>query len=697
MKSYEHPMMIDEQTHSLPQTHAVPDFFRSDSPFSLSDNLDVEDALAACLVRQRQAPPEADANRIKMTLECPDLAEMQRKGSGGGEVFMHDGVLVQRMHDGTLVHADGYCGRWMTRTIELAKGYHEPQEEKVYQSVLESIADGKLILELGANWSYYALSFLRKFPNATALLVEPDPQTFAVGVANFKLNQKSGWFCQAVVGAECKKEVPISCESDGQTRLFPQLSVDGITDMLGQGIPYDIILMDIQGAETETLKGLRRTIEMGLVKHIFVSTHHHTISGDYSTHQKCLSILRDYGAHIVAEHTIEESFSGDGLIAAQFGPGEKLTVPVSYNRAKRSLFGAIFGSSEDTMGRLVLKSREQEEFIGLQQESISQKLDVIRQLQDEMVSLQAQVTELKAGNRHLALQLKGCALGRLRMPSVDMYLESPAPWWRQGHNRRRKRKSFSIEQGLKSLKALRKKSGTEMIYGRYGIFETSKEDPQTVRELRESLYQNVPLHRIAVDTIKRATQRSLKHATLLEIGAGIGIVGIQMIQAGLMKRCVSVEPQRDKFALLLANVHHNHLWRSLEPVLANGEPPQHSEETAEVPLPSLDSLVPALPGDFSRRIEIVWVNGQANVEEFIKSGGEFFRSHKVSVVLRTATQLLQAGGGTARTFQQLVSNHWSRFAVLENPSSPIHPISSLPGVLEATRAADGKLDLVLLE
>jgi len=71
-----------------------------------------------------------------------------------------------------------------------------------------------------------------------------------------------------------------------------------------------------------------------------VSTHSHHISGDPLTHQRCLGLLARAGATILAEHDIHESFSGDGLIVAKFGP-----VPagwqkprLSYNRYSESLF-----------------------------------------------------------------------------------------------------------------------------------------------------------------------------------------------------------------------------------------------------------------------------------------------------------------------------------------------------------------------
>jgi hypothetical protein len=96
---------------------------------------------------------------------------------------------------------------------------------------------------------------------------------------------------------------------------------------------------DIQGAELAMLEGAEATIAEGRVRWLFVSTHHHCISGDPLTHHRCLDWLRSRSAVIIDEHSVSESFSGDGLIVARFGPGPLPAVPaISRNVPSRSLF-----------------------------------------------------------------------------------------------------------------------------------------------------------------------------------------------------------------------------------------------------------------------------------------------------------------------------------------------------------------------
>jgi hypothetical protein len=78
------------------------------------------------------------------------------------------------------------------------------------------------------------------------------------------------------------------------------------------------------------------------VRFLLVSTHHHSISGDALTHQKVRDLLVGAGATLIADHTVGESASGDGLLAVSFDPRDQdLKVAVSHVRARDSLFGEL--------------------------------------------------------------------------------------------------------------------------------------------------------------------------------------------------------------------------------------------------------------------------------------------------------------------------------------------------------------------
>ena len=101
-----------------------------------------------------------------------------------------------------------------------------------------------------------------------------------------------------------------------------------------------MLLVDVQGAETALIEGGLDLLRSGVVRFALVSTHHHSISGDPLTHQRCVDLLVGAGGHVIAEHTVAESFSGDGLVAVSFDERDRdLRVELSRARVGASLFG----------------------------------------------------------------------------------------------------------------------------------------------------------------------------------------------------------------------------------------------------------------------------------------------------------------------------------------------------------------------
>jgi FkbM family methyltransferase len=282
----------------------------------------------------------SERERVGLTTSCRDTDAIPKVPDAGAVLTIRD-CSVQVMHNGVLVVEGCYYGDWMTDIIRVLRGHHEPQEEMVFHEVLERLAEDTsrpVMLELGSFWAYYSLWLLQRLPDARALLVEPDPNNLEVGRTNLLLNDRRAEMCQAAVGKNASPPRPFLCESDGQLRLVPTESLPSLLARFGVG-RVDLVLADVQGAEFALLDG-GRDVLAGRVRFLFLSTHHHLISGDPLTHQRCLDLLTDLGAHIVAEHAVAESFSGDGLIVASFDPRDRcLTVPISYARATRSLFG----------------------------------------------------------------------------------------------------------------------------------------------------------------------------------------------------------------------------------------------------------------------------------------------------------------------------------------------------------------------
>lgn len=233
--------------------------------------------------------------RIDTALACPDNADIPRCADAG----KLDGSLIT-MHNGIRVGALSYYGTGILNLLIENRGVHEPQEEKVFAAVLDALPQPDAMLELGAYWGFYSLWFKQKFPDARVVLVEPSLEGMMSGQFNFKVNNIEGEFIRARIGDYV----------DTASRLEPQLTVDAIVESR-QLRHLAILHCDIQGHEAAMLRGATRTLEQQLADYIFISTHSEEL------HASCRKILEDFRYTIIAQHSVAESYSYDGLLVAR--------------------------------------------------------------------------------------------------------------------------------------------------------------------------------------------------------------------------------------------------------------------------------------------------------------------------------------------------------------------------------------------
>jgi FkbM family methyltransferase len=292
-----------------------------------------------CAEIHQQSPND----RIAMTVCCKD-AESIPKVSEAGQFLERDGQRLQRMHEGSLVVAGGYHGEWMSQIIKQLRGHHEPQEELLFHEILKHVALGSCIVELGAFWAYYTNWYLGSVEGSRAICVEPDTNNMSCGQVNLALNHRTATWINAAVGGG-SKEMLIRHDPKGSEVMVPCLNMDEIRERAGFPA-IEVLHLDVQGAELDLLRSLDNAVADQALRFVFVSTHHASISGSPTTHLDCIRELQRLGAIILADHTIEESFSGDGLIVASFRAEDahiRLPEP-SLNTARNSLFGGRPGS-----------------------------------------------------------------------------------------------------------------------------------------------------------------------------------------------------------------------------------------------------------------------------------------------------------------------------------------------------------------
>jgi len=276
--------------------------------------------------------------RVALTASCRDADALPKVAEAGAVLCQDDGTSVQVMFNGLKVVAGGYNGGWMEDLITRCRGHHEPQEEALFAEVLRYLGSDATMIELGGFWSFYSVWFLSQEPRRRSFVVEPDPHHLEVGQANARLNGCAPMFIQAFVGAQAGSSAPFETAVSGVIEL-PCVSVPYL--MATHGIDHlDLLHCDAQGVEFAVVESCLELAGAGRLEWLVVSTHHHSITSDPLTHQRCLAALQRAGAIILAEHDVQESFSGDGLIVAKFGavPAGWTTPRLSYNRYSYSLY-----------------------------------------------------------------------------------------------------------------------------------------------------------------------------------------------------------------------------------------------------------------------------------------------------------------------------------------------------------------------
>ncbi|MFA6250415.1 MAG: FkbM family methyltransferase [Candidatus Shapirobacteria bacterium] len=276
--------------------------------------------------------------RVELAAACRDCDGI-KKVRNTGQVRQMGQSTVQVMFNGVLVPADGYCGSWMTDLIQHSHGHHEPQEEKVFYEIVQRLPVSCVsIIELGFYWAYYSAWLAKEKRNTTVICLEPDENNMNVGRKTFSVNHLSAHFVLGAIGKESKKRIAFTRSSDGKTVHIPLYTVSQLAKKFHLKT-IDILHVDTQGEEENVLNSIDDLVKNNRIRFIVLSTHHHSISGSPLTHINCLDAIKTLGGHIIAEHSVYESFSGDGLIAASFFNQDKdFHVGISYARNCQTFF-----------------------------------------------------------------------------------------------------------------------------------------------------------------------------------------------------------------------------------------------------------------------------------------------------------------------------------------------------------------------
>jgi FkbM family methyltransferase len=276
---------------------------------------------------------QEELRRSSMTINYRD-AESIPKVQNAGTVEVINGQNVQIMHNGLNVLYGGYHGDWMANIIHGLHGHHEPQEERAVYEILRYCRPKTSIVELGTFWAYYSMWYLKSIPFSSAYCLEPDMNHIILGKKNMALNGLTANFIQASVGKEFVPEKNFVTES-GDSVTIPEHNAPSLLTHFNLD-EIELLHADVQGAELELLLGCEALFAAGKIRFVVISTHHSLISHSVQTHADCLEFLKNIGAHILVEHDVDESYSGDGLIVAAMRPEDKYIPMINISRCRRS-------------------------------------------------------------------------------------------------------------------------------------------------------------------------------------------------------------------------------------------------------------------------------------------------------------------------------------------------------------------------
>jgi hypothetical protein len=219
--------------------------------------------------------------------------------------------------------------------------------------------------------------FLKEVKGSRAILLEPDKRRLEIGKENFKLNQMSGTYIEGAIGKSPGLTSDFLLEADNQIIKVKEYDLSLI--LAEFELDYVTILMcDIQGGEGFLFENEINLLRSGKIRFLVISTHHHIISLNPALHQDLLSYFNSLNCTIVSEHSVVESFSGDGLIVVSFAEEDKnFKIDISKNRSSESLFKPLELELRELMEQRKPKNPSSKEVALEIQKSINSKLKVI--------------------------------------------------------------------------------------------------------------------------------------------------------------------------------------------------------------------------------------------------------------------------------------------------------------------------------
>jgi FkbM family methyltransferase len=188
-------------------------------------------------------------------------------------------------------------------------GRYEPQETQLLCDLLQP---GSVFIDVGANWGYYTLAAAHMVgPEGRVVAFEPEPRLFALLAANIDVNTLRQVLLQPIAIGPRRERVPFSAfkAEDGNWGLSRAVDHDPVhgADFESDSLPLDdaldaasigaaqLVKIDVEGAETGVLTGMRRGLASGRYRYIMLECHPGLLAERGLSETGCVAALFDAG------------------------------------------------------------------------------------------------------------------------------------------------------------------------------------------------------------------------------------------------------------------------------------------------------------------------------------------------------------------------------------------------------------------
>jgi FkbM family methyltransferase len=205
---------------------------------------------------------------------------------------------------------------WCDLADEIARdacllGAYEPQVTRVVEAL---VTPGATVVDVGANWGYFALLAARLAgPDGRVIALEPDPRPFALLERNRALNAFEGLLPLPLAAGAGRETVALDGYADGATNrgvsrtrrvapderadLHPRVAsvaLDALLDEHGIGA-VDLVKIDVEGAEDGVLAGMMAGLRTRRYRRVLIELHPSLLAERGVTADACCEPLRAAG------------------------------------------------------------------------------------------------------------------------------------------------------------------------------------------------------------------------------------------------------------------------------------------------------------------------------------------------------------------------------------------------------------------